>query len=258
MNRRRGVLGRALLPLVVLALFAPALAAPAAQSTNPTVDDIVARYVAARGGLSKIRSIQTLRQTGYVTAGADRKALVTRELKRPSRARFEFTVQGVTAVYLSDGKHGWQVSPFDGVLEPEPLSGEVVQEAAEQADIEGPLVDWKAKGHRVELEGRETVGGREAYKLELTLASGAVRHEYIDVESAALVRTDSTRQVRGRAVELQTTFSDYKKTGGVLFPRLIEVEAAGRPQRLRIVVEKIEVNPPLDDARFEVPPPAGP
>jgi len=251
MSRGGGVLGMRLALLVVVALFAVTAAAPATPSL--TVDEIVARYVAARGGLKKIRSTQTLRQTGRVTAGANRGALVTRELKRPARTRFEFTVQGITGVYVSDGRRGWQVSPFDGDMEPTPLPDEVVNEATEQADFEGPLVDWKAKGHRVELVGREVVGGRATYKLKLTLKSGAVRYEYIDVKTLRLVRTDSTRQVRGRAVQIQTTFGDFKKTSGMLFPRLIEVEAAGRPQRLRVVVDKIEVNPPLSDARFEMP-----
>jgi hypothetical protein len=256
MSARRSLLGKSSLPLVAIALCASTLAAPAPPT--PTVDEIVARFVTARGGLNKIRAIRTLRQSGHVWAGADRKALVTRELARPTRVRFEFTVQGVTAVYVSDGQHGWRVSPLDGVLEPEPLSGEVVAEAAEQGDIEGPLVDWKAKGHQLELVGRETVGEHETYKLKLTLSSGAVRHEYIDVNTSHLIRTDSTRQVRGRALQLTTTFGEHKKFGGVLFPRLIEVEAAGRPQPLRIVLDKIEVNPPLSVARFELAAPAGP
>lgn len=251
-----GVLGKRLLPAVAMALFAVTAAAPAAPSL--TVDEIVARYVAARGGLTKIRSVQTLRQKGHATAGADRQAIVTRELKRPSRTRFEFTVQGVTAVFVSDGQQGWRVSPFEGDVDPKPLPDEVVQEAAEQGDIEGPLVEWKLKGHKVEIVGREVVGSRDTYKLKLTLESGAVRYQYLDVKSFHLVRTDSTRQVRGRAVQIQTTFDDYKKTAGILFPRLIEVEAAGRPQRLRVVVEKIEVNPPLSDSRFETPLPAKP
>ena len=141
-----------------------------------------------------------------------------RELKRPSRARFEFTVQGVTGVYVSDGTQGWQVSPFDGVMGPSPLPDDVVSEAAEQADIEGSLVDWQAKGHRVELVGRESVGGREAYKLKVTLKSGAVRHEYIDVKSMNLVRSDSTRKVRGHPVQMQTTPSGISRVGVCLPP----------------------------------------
>jgi outer membrane lipoprotein-sorting protein len=250
--RLRGACVRGFLPLagVAAALFAVGAAFPA--PSTPTVDEIVGRYIAARGGLSKIRAIQALREKGRITTGANREALVTRELKRPSRTRFEFTLQGVTGVFVSDGQRGWKVSPFDGAMEPQPLPDEVVKEAAEQSDIEGPLVDWKAKGHQAELMGRETVDGREAYKVKLTLKSGAVRYEYLDVKSFHMLRTDSTRQVRGRPVQVQTTFGDYKKTGGVLFPRRIEVGASGRPQKLTVTVDSVEINPPLSDALFEM------
>jgi len=250
---RRGIdrLLPRLASLATVALLAIGLVAAAAP--DPTVDKIVADYIAARGGLAKIRSVQTLRQKGNAIADAGREAVVMRELKRPSKTRFEFTVQGITGVYVSNGEKGWQVSPFNGDMEAKPMSAEAVTDAMEQADIEGPLVDWKAKGHKVELTGREVLDGREAYKLKLTLKGGGERYEYIDVKSAYLLRSDSTRQVRGRPVQIQTTFADYKKTGGVLFPRAIEIAAAGRPQRLRVVVDTIEVNPALSDARFEMP-----
>jgi len=245
-----GRLGTRLLPLITVALLSvtPAVSA----QTAPTVDTIVADYVAARGGLAKIKSIQTLRQKGRAYGGEGREALVLRELKRTGKIRFEFTVQGVTGVYVSDGDKGWQVSPFDGDMAPQQLSDEVTREAIDQADVEGPLVDWRSKGHQLELVGREAVSGREAYKLKLTLKTGAVRYEYIDVKSHYQVRTDSQRHVRGQEVQIATTFGDHKKFGGVLFPRLIEVVAAGRAQRLRVVVDKVEVNPPLSDARFEL------
>ena len=261
MTGRGGLLGIGVLLLAAVACIGTPFAAPsaaAAPSASPAVEEIVARYVAARGGLKRIQSIQTLRQRGRATMGAERQALVTRELKRPGRIRFEFTVQGVTGVYVSDGQRGWKVSPFDGEMGPQPLGDQVVAEASEQADIEGPLVDWKAKGHQVELVGREANGGSQAYKLKVTLKGGAVLYNYIDVKSMYLVRTDSSRQVRGRPLQLETTFSDFKKTDGILFPRQVEMAAAGRPQRLRIVVDKLEVNPPLSDALFAVPASAKP
>jgi hypothetical protein len=226
---------------------------PVASATSPTVDEIVAAYVAARGGIKKLRSLQTLRQEGRVNAGAGRDGLVTREIKRGGRIRFEFTVQGVTGVFASDGQQGWKVYPFDGEMGPQPLPEDVVMEAGEQADIDGPLVDWKRKGHQIELVGHEAVDGRETYKLRLTLKSGGVLISYLGVKSKYLVRTESTRQVRGRPVRMETTFSDYRKTKGILFPHLVEVRAAGRPQVLRLVVDKVEVNPPLSDARFAPP-----
>jgi hypothetical protein len=76
---------------------------------------------------------------------------------------------------------------------------------------------------------------------------------YLDTKSGLLVRTEATRHVRGRPVRIDTTFGDYRKTKGILFPRLVEVRAAGRPQVLRLMVDKVEVNPPLSDARFASP-----
>src|SRR5512143_3354481 len=245
MSRRGGSSsGRLAGAVLVAALLAVpgALAAPptprapsAKAAPSPTVDEIVGRYVTARGGIQKLRALQTLRQEGRVSAGAGREGLVTREIKRPGRIRFEFTVQGVTSVFASDGRRGWKVSPLEGEMGPQPLPDEVLVDASEQADIDGPLVDWKGKGSRVELDGRETVDGHDAYKLKLTLASGGVLTAYLDVKSANLVRTDATRQVRGKRVRIETTFGDYRKTGGILFPHLVEVRAAGRPQMLRVV-----------------------
>ena len=188
-----------------------------------------------------------------MSAGAGRDGLVTREIKRPGKIRFEFTVQGVTSVFASDGQHGWKVAPLEGKTGPQPLPDEALIDSREQADIDGPLVDWKGKGSQIELVGREAVDGHDAYKLKLTLKSGGVLTAYVDVESASLVRTEATRHVRGKQVRIETTFGDYRKTGGILFPHLVEVRAAGRPQVLRVVVDKVEVNPPLSDARFAPP-----
>ena len=248
------VLTAALLTALGLRAAPPAPETPAAKAApSPTVDEIVGRYVAARGGIEKLRSLNTLRQEGRVHAGPGRDGLVTREIKRPGKIRFELTVQGVTSVFASDGHRGWKVAPLEGDAAVKPLPDEALIDAREQADIDGPLVDWKSKGSRVELAGREAVDGRDAWKLKLTLKSGGVMNAWVDVESASLVRTEATRQVRGKPVRIDTRFGDYRKTSGILFPHRVEVRAVGRPQELRILVDKVEVNPPLADARF-VPP----
>jgi hypothetical protein len=218
-----------------------------------TVDEIVAKHLAARGGAERIAAIESLRMTAKARAEGGREAVVVREVKRPDRIRLEFTAQGVTGVYAYDGARGWRVSPFDGELEPGPMPPESTRSAVEWSDIGGPLVDWKAKGHRVELAGRESLEGHEAWKLKVTLKSGDVRYLYLDVRSFLHVRTEATRKVAGHPVETETTFGDYKETAGVLFPHTVEIGIKGRPSRLRILVETIEVNPVLDDARFRMP-----
>lgn len=226
------------------------LASPAGAQP---IDEIVARHMAARGGAERWQAIRTLRMTGRALAGPGREALVTREVKRPGRVRTEFTFQGLTGVYAFDGKRGWQVSPLTGVLDPQTLEAENAQVAAEQADLEGALAGGAKKGYTLALLGREAIAGREAFHIRVTPKAAPPQEHYLDVETYLLVRTEATRQVRGRTAVLETTYGDYRSVGGALFPHSIEIGARGRPGRVHIVVETVDVNPGIDDKRFRKP-----
>jgi len=236
-------------PAVLLA--GALLATDAAQ--GPSRDEIVAQHVAARGGREALVALRTVRMTGRASAGPGRHAIVRREIARPGRIRTEFVFQGTTGVYVWDGAVGWRVSPLDGSLEPEALPDEDAAAAAEQADIEGPLIDWQRKGHALQLVGSAALAGGPAHELELTLKSGAVRRVWIDAATGLVVRTESMRRVRGLDVTLETTYGDYRKVGGIAFAHSIETGARGRPRRLRITVDSVEINPELDDSRFQMP-----
>ena len=249
---RQATLGAAAV-LAALLLPASAPAQTAASPPAPTVDEIVAKHLAARGGREALAAVKTLRMSGRATAGPGREAVLRREIARPGKIRTEFVFQGTTGVYAWDGSQGWRVSPLDGSLEAEPLPDDEAAASAEQADIEGPLVDWKAKGHKVELVGTASLPGGPAHELKVTLKSGAVRRVFVDAATGFIVRTESTRRMRGHDVALETDFGDYRKTDGVAFPHSIEGSARGRPNRLRIVVDSVEVNPRLDESRFKMP-----
>ena len=169
-----------------LASWPSALLAPPSPAPAATVDQIVARHVAARGGRKALAAVRTLRMTGHAVAGPGRRAIVRREIARPGRIRTEFVFQGTTGVYVWDGKTGWQVSPLDGQLDVQPLPAEAAALSAEQADIEGPLVDWKAKGHSVELaRPARRCPAAPADELKVTLKSGVVRHVWVDAKTAS-------------------------------------------------------------------------
>ena len=226
------------------------LPSPAAAQT---MDEIVARHMAARGGAARWQQIRSLRMAGRAFAGPGREALVTREIKRPGRVRTEFTFQGLTGVYAFDGKRGWQVSPLTGVLDPRPLEMENAQVAAEQADLEGALAGGAKKGYTLALIGREPIDGRDALHIRVTPKAGPSQEQFLDAETYLLVRTESTRQVRGRTVQLETAYGDYRSIGGVVIPHAIDIGARGRPERVHIVVETVDVNLPIDDKRFRMP-----
>jgi hypothetical protein len=233
----------------------PLLGALLASCSSPSpVDQVIASHLAARGGKERIQALRSLRETGTATASGGRVARVVREIKRPGMIRLEFSAQGTTAVFANDGTTGWQVAPLQGVFEPQAVPPEAdAAGGVDQRDIEGPLVNWRVKGHAVELVGRESLPDGDAFKLKLTLAGGAVRYDYIDVASHMLVRSDFTRIVRGHPVELQNSFSDFRAVDGLLFPHLIETRAKDRPDVATIAIDTIELDPELDDALFRLP-----
>lgn len=227
----------------------------ACSSPPPSpVDEIVNANLAARGGKEAIQALQSIRATGTATASGGRIAKVIQEIKRPGFYRLEFSSQGITAVFAHDGEIGWQVAPLQGVFEPEPITPENDSEAGiDERDIEGPLVNWREKGHTVELVGRETLPGGDADKLKVNLADGGILYDYVDVASHQVVRSDKTKMIRGRAVVLEETFSDFQEVGGLFFPHLIETHVKDRPEFIHITVEEIELDPDLDDERFQFP-----
>ena len=227
----------------------------ACSSPPPSpVDEIVTANLTARGGMEAIQALQSIRATGMATASGGRIARVVQEIKRPGFYRLEFSSQGTKAVFAHDGEVGWHVAPMQGVFEPQPITPENDSEAGiDERDIEGPLVNWREKGHTVELLGRETLPGGEADKLEIKLADGGVRYDYVDVASHQVVRSDKTETIAGRTVLMEATYSDFREVGGLFFPHHIETHVTDRPETITIVVEKFELNPDLDDARFRFP-----
>jgi hypothetical protein len=218
------------------------------------VDEIIAAHLEARGGKDRIQALRSIRETGTMTASDGRTAHVVREILRPGLFRLEFSYQGTTSVFAHDGKAGWQIAPLQGQFEPQAMPPEAdAAGGADQRDIEGPLVDWREKGHVVELVGRESIAGAEVDKLKVVLRGGVVRYDYVDVASHMVVRSDVPRVVRGHREMLLSTFSDFRKVSGIVFPHHIEIHVKDRPQILKIAVERIELDPKLDPASFQMP-----
>jgi hypothetical protein len=231
------------------------LAAATAASAQ-TVDEIVAKNAAARGGAAAWRAVRALRLTGAMEVGNGMTVPFRLELARPRRMRLEFDFAGTTAVQTWDGRRGFLLAPHLGHGEPEPLSEAEAAEAAAQAELDGPLIDYAAKGHRIEFLGRETLAGRETWKLALTLAGGAKRTVYVDAETGLEAQVEATRTLRGEERPLRTRFADYRATAGLVLPRVLESRIEGSPYSHRLTIATVEVDPPLKDARFGKPEPA--
>jgi len=236
---------------ICLSVIALAVLAPSLLSQN--VDEIIAKYIQARGGADKLKAVQSIKTTATMTMGPGMELAGTVLQKRPMLGRMEFTVQGMTAVQAYDGKDGWDIMPFQGKKDAEPMAADDVKNMELEADIDGPLIDYKTKGNTVEYLGKDKVEGSDAYKLKVTRKNGIVETLYVDSDTGLIVKAQAKLKVRGNEMDVESTFSDFRTVDGLVFPFAIEQGAAGGTQKQKITVEKIEVNPDLNDSQFHMP-----
>jgi outer membrane lipoprotein-sorting protein len=264
-----------------------------ASAAGLSAAQIVEKNLAARGGLTAWRAVQTLSITGKLDAGrgdslarskvlalqgvgasvkrAERAAAQASvdpnngaaaqvqlpfrlEMKRPRKSRLEIDFAGKTAVQVYDGENGWKVRPFLNRDDVEPFTAEEAASEAAKPDLDGPLVDYAAKGTQVALEATEAVDGHKAYKLKLTMKNGDVRHIWIDAQSFLDVKVEgSPHRMDGKMRSVWVYQRDFRSLQGLMVPYLYETAVEGIPQRHRMVVESVKVNPALDAARFVKP-----
>ena len=283
--------GAADAPQTTAATAAPsAVAGP--QLPALSVEQLVQRNQAARGGAAAWKAVQSLTVNGTLDAGrarpdngrnpsATERAVdkpgkstkpgqapeqqaaatdlgvpvtlpYTLYMARPNKQRLEVTLKDETLLQVFDGKNGWKLQPYlhRGVL---PFSAEELQKAREFQDIDSPLFDAASKGTRIALDGTDTIDGRPAYRLALTLKSGTVRHVWLDAETFLDVQVDGTRRLNGKDVRQLTTQADFRAVGALKLPFLLQTRADGVKDANQIRVDKVLVNPPLDAALFAKP-----
>src|ERR1700730_7352125 len=206
--------------LLSLSFSSPLLAAARKKTAaRLSAAQIVKKHVSARGGLQSWRAVQALSLSGKMDAGAGdsvtrsmrvargpgaatqktrremgpgaRKGEAEKQVQlpftlarqRPNKSRLEIEFAGKTAVQVYDGTNGWKLRPYLNRDDVEPLPPQEAKTEAETADMDGPLIDYAAKGTKVELEGVEPVEGHDAYKLKLTTRTGTVQKIWIDAHS---------------------------------------------------------------------------
>ena len=223
-----------------------------------TADELIARYIKAVGGMDKIQAVRTLRRTGKYIGGGGFEAVILQENKRDASVREEFSLQGMTAINAYDGKAGWKIEPWNGKKDPEALGEEELKSIVDDADFDGPLVDYKRKGNKVEFLGMDKFEGTDTYKLKVTKSNGDVYVFYLDTDFYMPIKVDTKRTVRGEEREYETALADYKLVNGWYIAHSVEVNAKGHSDKSKYVYEKIEANTSLDDSRFAMPKAAKP
>src|ERR1700687_5122821 len=242
---------------LVFAIVTAALCLPTDAARALTADEVVARHIQARGGMQKLGAIHSLRSTGKAVFGfgdAQIEASFGALQKRPGMIRTEISLQGLSQIEAYDGKEGWSLDPFQGRRDAQRDSGDDSKSRAQAADIDGPLVNWREKGHRVEYLGTEDVDGTPAHKLRVTLKDGDVKEIFLDPDYFLEIKEVSTTHIRGTERATEAVCGGFERLQGIWIPLSIEAGRKGRQRSTRITVERADVNVDVDDGAFRFPP----
>jgi hypothetical protein len=246
---------RSRLFLILLAGLLP-LAALNAQTPAPapTVDEVVAKNLEAKGGAAALEAIKTIRFEGRLLINQGQVELkYTNTKERPGKVRTDAILQGMTLVQAYNGMSGWKIYPIYGRKDPEKMSGDEAKSLVEEAEIGGPLENWKEQGKTVAYLGTEDVEGTAAHKLKVVRKNGDISYVYLDPDFFLEIRVIDQRTEQGAKVEVETDLGDYEKINGVYFPFSIEAGSKGSTDKQKTILEKGEANVPVDDSVFEFP-----
>jgi hypothetical protein len=274
--------------LVTLTVSLASAADSPSAPTSLSAAQIVDKSVAARGGLQAWRAVQTLSLEGKMGAGGNQRAVLhvpaphsdeignnmphrpaaetqlpfLLELKRPRRMRLELQFKGQTSVQVFDGTNGWKFRPFLNRNDVERYSSEELKIASNREDLDGPLVDYAAKGSRIALDGTEKVDGRDTYKIKVTEKSGHSFDVWVDAQTFLETKMEGQpRRLDGTNHTVEVYYRDYRNVDGLQIPFLLETRvlpvgtnALGisdtpvPPER--IIIEKVVVNPKIEEKLF--------
>jgi outer membrane lipoprotein-sorting protein len=244
--RRFGHTPGILLGAVLICLApAPALA--------QTTSQILSKVYIARGGLTRIHAQRSERIAGTISFGSEASGPFTVELKRPMKMRMTLAVQNQTMIRVYDGTQGWANNPFAGKLNPEPMADEDLKNISEEADFDGPLIDYAKKLNKVELVGKDKVEDKVVWRLRLTTKNGDVRYYLFDAKTFLLLKWEGKRRAEGKEYPIESYFHDYRDVNGVKFAFEIDSGSSETDLTQKLVIDKIELNVNFPDSDFAKP-----
>ena len=233
----------------VLVCFSPI----SSSAQTPTTSQLLSKVYVARGGLTRIRALRSEKISGTISFGSEASGPFTVELRRPMKMRMTLVMQSQTMIRVYDGAQGWANNPFAGKLNPDPMSEEDLKNISEEADFDGPLVDYAKKSNKVELVGKDKVEDTDAWRVRLTTKNGDVRYYLFDATTFLLLKWEGKRRADGKEYPIESYFHDYRDVGGVKFAFEIDSGSSATDLTQKLVIDKIEVNLNFPDTDFAKP-----
>jgi outer membrane lipoprotein-sorting protein len=229
-----------------MALLACYGSAPALQSLS--VDEIVARNLAAKGGADKLRAVNSVKMTGRLKGPAG-ETKQSSWAKRPNLRRRETTSDGQTFVLGFDGKTVWAINPLVSQAPREITGPQADMTRQGTDDFDSPLLDYQAKGHMVELVATEPVQGISMHRLRVTSKTGVIQDIYLNAETMLESKMVMQLDQGGRKALVTSEFANYKAVDGITVPFHIRQIFDGKLMA-EVFYDQVQFNVPMEDSLF--------
>ena len=221
------------------------------HASDLKLEDVLNDYYEAKGGLEVIKGIKTMHAKGKMSMGPMEVPLEI-SAKRPGKVHVSFEVQGMKGIQAFDGEKGWSVMPFMGKPDPEEMADDQLKQIQEQADMDGVLVDYEEKGHKVELVGTSEIEGTPVIELKVTKKNGDVMEYFLDEEYKLEVMVRAQTTMMGQEMITESFTSGYQEIGDTVVPMQTTVKMNGNVAQ-SLTFETMEFNVDIDDALFTMP-----
>jgi len=235
----------------MLATLFAALTLASAGAFAMDLEELVGKALDAQGGAAAFKAIQSQKASGKVlTQGMEMP--ITLLTARPNQMRVEVSVMGMSIVQAFDGTNGWSINPMTGSQDPQPMGEFETKNARLQADMDGPLQNWEARGWVGEYVGQEDVEGTPAHRLRIDTKQDIVIDLWLDAESYLPLKQNSKVKFEQQEIESQMYFSDYRTVGGLVVPFALETRQ-GDQVMMNMVFDSVEFGVAIDPAVFAMP-----
>jgi hypothetical protein len=233
-------------------LFFALLGLACVSANAQTVDEVIQKYSANLGGLEAFNKVKTAKITAtYNTQGMD--LPMTIQIINGKAARTDVEAMGSAVIRCyKDGK-AWTQNPFAGTATPTEVTGTEVANYKSQSFLASGLMDYKARGHQVELLGQEDVEGIKTYKVKLTSKDdGKVTTYYISTKDYTMIKSATDQEMQGQTVTVETFYSDLKDFSGIKF-FMTRTQKMNGETFITTTFTNIELDVTIDEKIFDMP-----
>ncbi len=168
-------------------------------------------------------------------------------MKKPNKFKMEMEMMGQKMIQAFDGEKGWMIAPWISA-DPQDLSGPELDQAMDQANLEGELYNYEQKGSKIELVGKEAVDGKDNYNLKITDNKGNVKNYYIDANTYLVSQVKAKVSQMGQEMNVTQKTTDYKDFDGIkVATKIISETSMGSGE---VIMEEVKFGVPVDDSIF--------